>query len=253
MGFWLHQDVDFTVGGFAAHVFAAIHYTGGAAFNFSSTKQLSLVCLNDGYVMVRRGQWNGTTIGSPSTVQLGFDDYYVEWRVKIDNANGECEVRLNDEVILEVEGDTQALGTPLIDGVEWVPRRLDDLYVLDPTGPRNNTFLGSRFHVIANPMSAVSAAGFTPGTIANLEATDSDYNEAATAGLEDLYADGARLDRFEDPRGSGRNGRTPGHSRADARGPGRHWRRRHIRDGAYARRGLRLLLSNARVATRRLR
>lgn len=186
MGWWLEiGDAPFGPE-FAAFVFAAMHYAAGGAFGFSATKQISLVCLHDGSLYVRRGNWNGTTIGSAPAGTIGTGTYFVEWHAKISNTEGSSEVRFNDEVVLSFDGaDTQNLSSNQLDGAEFVPWRIDDLYVLDPTGPRNNTFLGSRFHAIANPMAAVSAAGFSPGTLARLLSTDSSYNVAAAASVED--------------------------------------------------------------------
>lgn len=188
MGWWLDMaGADFG-GGFVAFVFAAMHYAAGGAFDFSSTKQLSLICLPDLSIHVRRGNWNGTTIAETEAGAMSSGVFFMEWRAKISNTEGEVELRMNDEIVLQADGlDTQNLSSSLLDGAEWVPWVIDDLYILDPTGPKHTTFLGSRFHCVANPMSAVSAAGFAPGTVARILATDSSNNVAASASTDDLF------------------------------------------------------------------
>lgn len=130
--------------------------------------------------------------------------YYIEFRVKVDNATGQVELRRDGVSIASATGiDTQnggttALNRVLLGGAGTAATMnvvYDDFYALDTAGAVNNTFLGDRRVTVLRPTGAGSSTQFTPSAGANWSVVDdgtgngdTDYVESATIGHLDLYA-----------------------------------------------------------------
>jgi hypothetical protein len=194
-GRW-YSDIAFPLTGFGTYVVAAIHYGGGGAYSFS-TKQLSLNITADGYLYVRRGNYSGTTLATATTALVGLTWYYLEMKVVVHPSAGSIQLLVDDVEFLNVTGlNTQALGTTAIDAVEYIPWRIDDVYIMSTTARTGNpyvTFLGKNLHVIPNRMQSMSQLQWTPPSgLNNLQAVNDatpagTYSEASVAGTTDLF------------------------------------------------------------------
>lgn len=106
-----------------------------------------------GIVRVRRGS-AGTLIGTSDPGQFYNKVWFnVEVKAKIDNTNGEVEVRINGKTVLhlvsvDTQGTTQATFSAAGCGVTDIPGEevtgwIDDFYCLDMLGSTNNDWLGT--------------------------------------------------------------------------------------------------------------
>lgn len=132
--------------------------------------------------------------------------YYVEMQVTIDNAAGAVEVRLNDDVVIDVSGvDTQATSNAQVSAFElggdcssaaMVHRysRYDDLYVVDDSGSYCNDFLGDTRLCALFPEGTGAHADWTPTAGNNWQCVDdnppnddTDYNHTLTPTDRDSF------------------------------------------------------------------
>jgi hypothetical protein len=127
-------------------------------FDFRDSSNVTQVVINmktTGAIEAWRSQitTGGVLLGSSLPVITTGAWQHIEARVKIDNAVGEVEVRVNGVTVLSVSGvDTCA--TAIVSCAQimyWTPNSapsfafyMDDLYIWDDTGSFNNTFLGDR-------------------------------------------------------------------------------------------------------------
>jgi hypothetical protein len=147
-------------------------------------------------------QWvgNGTNVDvGPSTNALNNNTwYYIEVRYKVHNTAGEIEVRVNGSQWLYATGDTLYSTENYVNNVKlligyfsWM--RIDDLYILNTSGTKNNDFLGNVRVVSLSPNGAGNYAQFTPSAGSNYQCVDdadwsgSDYVESDTDGEIDTY------------------------------------------------------------------
>jgi hypothetical protein len=168
--------------------------------------QISLVVLaGDNNVYVYRG---GTTaLLATASVPLIFSTYYyVEFAYLPHPSTGSFELRFNGTLVAADSGINTAgsgnarttgllLGHSLtINGTKTV--QYDDLYLIDSSGTRNNTFLGPRRVVCRLPDAVGNSSDFTPSggavdnyTMVDETLTDGDttYNTATTPGDHDTY------------------------------------------------------------------
>jgi hypothetical protein len=110
----------------------------------------------DGSLSVVRNSSSDVLLGQTVPDVIRQDDwYYIEWRATIDPAVGAVTVRVNNVEVIAVTGvntlgdigasnpfplDLRSVGFHCGSNEAW---RLDDVYILDSTGPApNNTFLG---------------------------------------------------------------------------------------------------------------
>lgn len=175
---------------------AAVHYAGASAFSFA-TKQLSLNVETDGKLSLKRGGGSGTLLATSAATCLANDTWtYVEVHAKVDNTQGSVTVYADNVAVISVTGiDTQALSAASIDGVEFVPWRIDDVYICDRTATAANPYVspfGKGFHVMVNRTSADSTVQWTPASGTNEDCIDDatpdgTQNSAAFAGKQDLF------------------------------------------------------------------
>ena len=95
--------------------------------------------------------------------------YYLELKVKIDNAAGEYELRINGSTVFSDTGiDTQDTGIASVGSVTFYSTTIktyyDDIYVLDTTGSINNDFLGGVKVILLSPDGDTGDADFTPSS-----------------------------------------------------------------------------------------
>jgi hypothetical protein len=122
------------------------------------------------------------------------------------DSGGVVQVRLDGAQVLSVTGDTCNAGTAEIATVRFSNHfvasgtrhllRLDDVYLCDTAGSRNNDFLGDIRVVTLQPNADTAQADFTPSTgsvhcslVAEAPDDDGDtsYVESGTVGHKDLY------------------------------------------------------------------
>jgi len=138
-----------------------------------------------------------------TTTQLDANTwYYLELKAKMHGSEGIVQFRLNEELIVDRSGlDTVAYNSSgtQIGGVQFsfaIYGRwwLDDIYILDTTGSKNNDFLGDIRIDSIYPSGVGNYTDLTPSAGNNYECIDeinmdsADYVEGANAGEKDSYA-----------------------------------------------------------------
>lgn len=126
--------------------------------------------------------------------------YWIEMKVKTDNAAGTYDVKLGDVSILSDSGiDTQSGSNAYSDHVRFYGSRsnphFDDIYICDSTGGDNNDFLGNcKVSAIlpngddtANWTTNSPSANHWENVDENESDEDTSYNEEDTVNLTDLY------------------------------------------------------------------
>jgi hypothetical protein len=130
--------------------------------------QVNISVTTTGAIKAVRGALGGTTLGT-STLLLAAGTYnHIEAKVKIDNATGTVEVRVNGVVFLNLTGqDTQASATltetsqiaygTTSTGATGAVTDWDDFSIWDTAGAVNNDFIGDRGVYLLLPDSDVVA------------------------------------------------------------------------------------------------
>lgn len=168
-----------------------------------TTVHLALTIDSARHVVVKRGT---TTLATGTSSVPGNSWIYIEFKGVIDDVAGSYEVRLDGLMELSATGvDTRNAGTGVWTNVALQPPatgspmlHLDDLYICDQSGPRNNDFLGPvKVETLLPQTDAVAAgsnAGFTPsaGTdhgalVDETVVNTTDFNSGATVGVKDTY------------------------------------------------------------------
>jgi len=154
------------------------------AFMAGGTIQIGLWLMGDLCINLRLG--GGTYIGSTLPI-IRYAWNYIEIKVLFSPTVGTAEVRLNGDPILAVTGiNTSASGGTtgsriLFDAVNNDHNvYLDDVYVCNGLGTKNNDFLGPVRIATIRPNAAGFSTDFTPSAGANFECVD-DVNTVGTA------------------------------------------------------------------------
>jgi hypothetical protein len=127
--------------------------------------------------------------------------YYLELKARKHTSEGFVQCRINEELVCDESGlDTVGYnsGGTQISGVKfeasiYTQWCLDDIYILDTTGSKNNDFLGDIRVDMINPNGAGNYTQLTPSAGSNYQCVDetnmddSDYVEGANAGDKDSY------------------------------------------------------------------
>jgi hypothetical protein len=165
--------------------------------------------------------YRGTTAGTllaTSAVTFAPDAWaHLELKASIADSGGICVVRLDGAEIISFTGDTRNAGTAEVATVRFSSHfqsndrydlRLDDVYLCDDTGSRNNDLLGDVRVTTLRPDADTAQADFTPlgGGAHYLEVDDApsadgdaSYLESGTVGhqerlgLEDLASTPAAI------------------------------------------------------------
>src|SRR5690349_11573736 len=128
--------------------------------------------------------------------------HHIEMKSVIADSGGTCEVRANGATVINYSGDTRqsSTGTAGVDRIYFctyatltTSGALDDMYIIDSTGPINNFVGDCRINTLAP--SSDSAVQFTRSTGASnylcvdegRQNSDTDYVESATVGNVDKY------------------------------------------------------------------
>jgi hypothetical protein len=150
--------------------------------------------------------YRGGTLLDTSGVVISTDTwYYIEIKVRVGNAGtGNYEVRVNGvDVLSDTDADTQVGSNDYANRVEWYVRisnncHIDDTYVCDGTGSKNNNFLGDSRVETLFPTADGASEDFTPTSgsdnyaMVDDEATgldsDTTYVESSTPDDRDTYS-----------------------------------------------------------------
>ncbi len=155
-----------------------------------------------GVLTLYRGTTAGTVLAtSAAGVVVGGAWNYIEVHAIVHDTTGVCQVRVGGVAtnVIDFTGDTRNGGTTAnIDAIGWQVsgnNAVDDVYIFDATGSRNNTWNGDCRVATMFPAGAGSSTDLVPSTaVANyttvdeVQASASDYNGSATSGARDLYA-----------------------------------------------------------------
>jgi hypothetical protein len=190
--------------GYALRISAAANLTMVQVLS-AGTVQASVHFNASNFAQAFRGTNSGSLLGTASVGALPTAAFaYVEAKIVLHPSAGSIVVRVNEVVVLDVTGvNTTATGTALWDTVRiggqnagsssW---RVEDLYILDGTGPAPlNTFLGDCRVDARLPTAEGASYAWTPsaGTDNALmvdEAApndDVDFNATPTVGATDTH------------------------------------------------------------------
>ena len=163
-----------------------------------------------GAVQFRRG--TTTTLGTSSYTFSASNDYYVEFKIVVDDSSGSLEMRVAD---LTANGDdsfcssewtvssVDSRAATTSDETSWDSVRIfgigantviDDVYIGNGAGSINNDFLDNILVQTVRPDGAGNDTDLTPSTGSNYQNVDEQtadgdttYNEATADGQTDLY------------------------------------------------------------------
>jgi hypothetical protein len=172
-----------------------------------ATTHVVVAIMPDGSIGAWRGGYNNANVlGISAANNLVPPNVwaYIEIKVTLSDTVGVVEVRLNGSAtpVLNVSGvDTKNGGTKTtIDSVginnSTGTSLYDDVYILNPSGSVNTTFLGDVRVETIYPTGAGASTGLTPSTGANWAAVDetppntTDYVSSAGTNVKDTYAMG---------------------------------------------------------------
>jgi hypothetical protein len=151
-----------------------------------------------------RGTTGGALLGTSTATFLSDVWGYLEMKATIADSGGICVVRLDGATIINFTGDTRNAGTAEVATVRFSSHfqsndrydlRLDDVYICDGSGSRNNDFLGDVRVSTLRPDADTTVADFTPDSGStrfnrvneNIADGDTSYVESSTVGHKDLY------------------------------------------------------------------
>lgn len=184
-----------------------LRFTGFAsgyvmAFRDGTDTQFSIKIKSDGSIELYRGA-DATLLASSSTgvVSSGVW-FYFEIKVVFSQTVGTVDVKVDGASVISDTGlDTCQTANASIDSFRFrggpVYMYMDDLYICDDSGSKNNDFLGDcRVHTLY-PDADGNHSDFTPSTgsdhyamvdDAQPTSVDTDYNESSTVGHKDTYS-----------------------------------------------------------------
>lgn len=171
-----------------------------------TTQHVTLSYESSGKITARRGNDNGTILGTGLTVLTSGIFYYIECKVTVNATTGYVEVRVNGVLDLQLSNqntrnggtvgtiDTFQIGQSNGAG-DGTSGSYDDLYVCDTTGPSANDFLGDcRIDTLfPNGDGNYQQFSLSTGTshFANVNKTApaaTPYNFSSTVAQRDSYA-----------------------------------------------------------------
>lgn len=176
-----------TVVGVGMGVFFTSLPTNNTAFGYefrdnANQPHISLNWMSTGGIAVRRGNPSGGTIlEETEPVITAGAWHHVEIRIKIDDTDGEIEVRVNGVTVLDLaEIDTSNTANVHCAQISFNSGAsfqyfIDDLFVWDDTGNSNNDFIGDRRVITLFPEEDTAQADWAANTGLPVDA----INEAA--------------------------------------------------------------------------
>lgn len=168
------------------------------SFLDDATFQCELRALTTGALAVYRG---ATQIGVSSAALISTSTwYFIEIKVVFNNTTGSVEVKLDGVTkINETSIDTCAGANEYANQVRVYSNGdrvyVDDFYICDTAGTKNNNFLGDITIKALYPVADGTYSDFTPSTGSDNYAmvdeaqlaSDTDHNESSTLGHKDTY------------------------------------------------------------------
>jgi hypothetical protein len=165
-----------------------------------STQQVTVGANSDGSLKVFRGANNGTLLGQTApALYVPGAYFYLEVKAKIDPTVGTVELRINGVSVLSLSGvNTRSTANSYVNQLYVVSQGsgsfLDDLYVCDISGTKNNDFLGDSRVDPLLPNADGTYSQFTPSTgtshfalVDETTPNTTDYNDGLTVGNRDSY------------------------------------------------------------------
>ena len=142
----------------------------------SGAPQVTLVTNLDGTITAKRGGGNGTVLGTSSAltpVLVANVWQYVEFGLKCNGSTGTVDIRVNGVSVLSLTGqNTQGEATTTIGAVQIlganITNYVQDIYICDSNGSRNNGFLGDVHVSVFNPTSNGTYTQYTANGAASL-------------------------------------------------------------------------------------
>jgi hypothetical protein len=143
---------------------------------------------------------SGTTLGTTSGANIQANVWaHIEVKVYCHATAGTVTVRVNEQVKLSLTGINTKSTDDYYSRIQFrgvnsaCAIRIDDLYILDGTGTRNNDFLGVKQVVALMPDGAGDNTDWTPSSGSNyacvdeIPVSDADYVQTLDDGDVDLY------------------------------------------------------------------
>lgn len=168
----------------------------------ASALQCTLALNGSGQLELRRGTTSGTLLATSSSGLTATAWSYIELKLKINDTTGSGICKINGVEAFNFTGDTKS--SSLADtktvrvggGGSSAYAYIDDLYICDTSGTKNNDFLGDVRVDALVPDGAGNYAQFTPtGSANNWENVDempadadTSYNASGTTGHKDSFA-----------------------------------------------------------------
>lgn len=156
--------------GFAFWINGVMQVATFCAFQDAGTTQVDLRTTATGAVQITR---NGTVLATTTNVLLPNAWYYLEFQATIDSISGAVMLKVwngpGAGIWASASGvNTRFTGNSSMNGVSLMKFTFDDFYCLNPSGTRNNNFLGESriFTSLANADSASTGTNllWTPDT-----------------------------------------------------------------------------------------
>lgn len=182
--------------------FNATNGVVGFSSDSGGTKHLSVRVTTSGALSLYRST---TLLASSAAGVLTLNAWhYIEVSATLADSGGTAAVRVDGATVIDFTGDTRNSGTSTnIDAVTlWAATGatssggiIDDLYILNNSGTKNNNFLGEVMVQTLQVTGAGSSANQTPyGSGTNWQNVDElpystgDYNASSSANVSDLYS-----------------------------------------------------------------
>ena len=172
------------------------------SFIDTSSTQLVVDFLEDGTIFIDRYSGNRLATSDPG-VLIANTWQYLEIKITIHNSTGSVALRINGVEVASASGiDTQYTGNAYVNifrlsgSGSTYDTYIDDLYICDDSGSKNNDFLGDINITTLYPNADGTYSQFTPSSgsdhyalvdEAQLTNDDADYTESSTAGNKETF------------------------------------------------------------------
>jgi len=136
----------------------------------------------------------GTLVDTGAIALTAGTMYLIEGHVKIDDAAGAIDVKIDGIADASFAGDTKPGAATYADGLWWSGAstqtfQLDDLALNDTTGGVDNSWCGDGRVILLIPNAAGDVTGLTPSAGNNFECVDDIPHDTDTTYVEDSVVD----------------------------------------------------------------